>query len=247
VFLIAGDETYGASAKHVEVAMLCHTLRQFRFTLRTLLVLMLGIAIGYSLNLYTLQLLTGRAAYTGGPRPYIIEPPDIIDVRISSWLSRDWKSASRQYRVEPDGFIYLGLHGSVHVAGHTISEAQDEIQRMLNKQINDVEVTVDLVATNSKVYYIIRNQQNGTATVKEAPISGNDTVLDAIAQIGGLRSSDAVEICVSRPAPNGIGAVKTLAVKWSDVATGASEATNYTLLPSDRVIISHPAVNGIVN
>lgn len=226
--------------------MLRHTLGNFRFRLRALLVLMLGIAIGYSLNLYTVQLLTGRAAYRGGPRPYIIEPPDIIDVRISSRLSADWKTASRQYRVEPDGFIYLGLHGSVYVAGNTISEAQDAIQRMLRKRISDVEVTVDLFATNSKVYYIIRRQQNGTATVKEAPITGNETVLDAIARIGGV-GSDAVEICVSRSAPNGLGAVKNLAVKWSEIATGASDATNYTLLPSDRVIISHPAVNRILN
>ncbi|HEY3396004.1 MAG TPA: polysaccharide biosynthesis/export family protein [Lacipirellulaceae bacterium] len=226
--------------------MLRNTLGKFRFRLRTLLVLMLGIAIGYSLNLYTVQLLTGRVAYTRGPRPYIIEPPDIIDVRISSRLSADWNAASRQYRVEPDGFIYLGLHGSVYVAGHTISEAQDAIQRMLRKRINDAEVTVDLFATNSKVYYIIRRQQNGTATVTEALITGNETVLDAIARIGGV-GSDAVEICVSRPAPNGMGAVKNLAVEWSDIATGASDATNYTLLPSDRVIISHPAVNGILN
>jgi polysaccharide biosynthesis/export protein len=227
--------------------MLRNTLGMFRFRLRTLLVLILGIAIGYSLNLYTLQLLRGRSAYPGGPRPYVIEPPDIIDVQISSQLSGDWKTASRQYRVEPDGFIYLGRHGSVYVAGHTISEAQDAIQRMLRKRINDAEVTVDLFAINSKVYYIIRRQQNGTATVDEAPITGNETVLDAIARIGGLGSSDAVEICVSRPAPNGTGAVENLAVEWSDIATGASDATNYTLLPSDRIIISHAGVNRILN
>lgn len=227
--------------------MLRHRLGKFRFRLKTLLILMLGIAVGYSLNLYTLQLLTGRAAYTSGPRPYIIEPPDIIDVRISGRFSGDWKTATRQYRVEPDGYIYLGLHGSVYVAGHTISEAQDAIRRMLSKRINDVEVTVDLFAINSKLYYIIRRQQNGTDTVKEMPITGNETVLDAIARIGGFGSSDAVEICVSRPAPNGMGAVKTLAVEWSDIASGASDATNYTLLPGDRVIISNPAVNGMVN
>jgi hypothetical protein len=56
-----------------------------------------------------------------------------------------------------------------------------------------------------------------------------------------------VEICVSRPAANGRGAVQNLAVNWSDIATGSSTATNYTLLPRDRVIISQPVVNEIVN
>jgi protein involved in polysaccharide export with SLBB domain len=220
---------------------------KLRFRLSSVFIVMLGIAIGYSLNLYTLKLLTGRSSYPGAPRPYVIEPPDVVEVRISGSSTIASPTPSDHYRVEPDGRIYLGHYGSVYVAGHTISEAQVAIRRVLAKRIKDPEVSVDLFATNSKVYYIIHRQQNGAAAVEEVPITGNETVLDAIAQIGGLAMSDAVEICVSRPAPNGIGAAKNLAVEWAELATGASTATNYTLLPSDRVIISQASLSSATN
>jgi protein involved in polysaccharide export with SLBB domain len=218
--------------------MLRQMLGKFRFRLRTLFVVMLGIAIGYSLNLHTLQLLTDRWSNPRPPRPYVIEPPDVLAVRITGISAIESPTPSEHYRVEPDGRIYLGRYGSVYVAGLTISDAQKAIERVLAKRIKNLHVTVDLWATNSKMYYVIRHHPNGLATVTQAPITGNETVLDAIAQIGGLQASDAVEICVSRPAPKGIGAEKKLAVEWSDITSGASTATNYTLLPSDRVIIS---------
>jgi hypothetical protein len=47
----------------MEDTMFWNQLRKLRFSLRNFLVLVLGIAIGYSLNMHTWKLLTGRSPY----------------------------------------------------------------------------------------------------------------------------------------------------------------------------------------
>lgn len=54
-----------------------------------------------------------------------------------------------------DGTISLGLHGAVRVAGLTIDDAREAIERHLTQYIKEPKVNVDIYAYNSKFYYII--------------------------------------------------------------------------------------------
>ena len=42
----------------------------------------------------------------------------------------------------------------------------------------------------------------------------------------------------ARPAPNGVGCEQILPVNYEDITRGASTATNYQLLPGDRLFIA---------
>jgi polysaccharide export outer membrane protein len=70
------------------------------------------------------------------------------------------------------------------------------------------------------------------------PITGNETVLDAISQIGGLSQLSTKEMWVARPAPGGFGCEQILPVDWDAISRGGSASTNYQLMPGDRLFIA---------
>ncbi|MBN1588615.1 MAG: polysaccharide biosynthesis/export family protein [Pirellulales bacterium] len=142
------------------------------------------------------------------------------------------------YLVGPDGTINLRAYGSVHVAGKTITEAKEQIERHLSKWLKSPEVSVDVASYNSKVYYIIVSLKDGGQSIHRVPITGNETVLDAIAQIRGLRILPVTTVHVSRPKPGGQGKDTMLPVDFKSITRGKTTATNYQLLPGDRVFIS---------
>jgi hypothetical protein len=63
-------------------------------------------------------------------------------------------------------------------------------------------------------------------------------VLDAIAQINGLSQVSSKKIWIARPSPSGQGCDQILPVDWVGVTKGGSSATNYQILPGDRVFVS---------
>ena len=208
---------------------------RLRFGLKTLFILMLGIAIGYSLNVWSLWLVMGprlRSLPT-----YVIEPPDILAIEIANGSKRS-PSASGQYLVGPDGRVNLRAYGTVYVAGMTIEGARKAIERQLNGHVDEPKVLVDVFAYNSKKYYVITKHPSLGDDVVEGPITGNETVLDAIARIGGLPQISSADIWIARPAPNGVGSEQVLPIDWDKISRGESLNTNYQMWPGDRLFIS---------
>jgi len=73
--------------------------------------------------------------------------------------------------------------------------------------------------------------------VYRCPIVGNETVLDAVSQVNGLRELSTKEIFIARPEPAGARQDKVLPVNWQEIARGASTVTNYQVFPGDRIFI----------
>jgi polysaccharide export outer membrane protein len=69
------------------------------------------------------------------------------------------------------------------------------------------------------------------------PITGNETVLDAISQMGGLQQISSKRIWLARPTPEPYK-VQVLPVHWEAITAQASPATNYQILPGDRIFIA---------
>src|SRR5262245_18707903 len=111
--------------------MLRKRFPSLRFSLKTILVLILGIAIGYSLNLQTWKLLTGRKAYSPALPAYVIEPPDVLEIDIFGLEAGIQQPQSRKCLVGPDGRVNLDHWGLVYVSGKTIPEAQKMIEQIV--------------------------------------------------------------------------------------------------------------------
>jgi protein involved in polysaccharide export with SLBB domain len=126
----------------------------------------------------------------------------------------------------------------VYVAGLTVEQARQTIQEHLKEYLEDPQVAVDIFAYNSKTYYVITQGAGQGDDVAQFPITGNETVLDAIAHLGGISQLSSQKIFIARPAPNGVGCEQILPVNWAEISRGGSTATNYQLMPRDRLYIS---------
>jgi polysaccharide export outer membrane protein len=142
-----------------------------------------------------------------------------------------------EHLVGPDGTVTLGSYGSVVVAGMTLEQAKAAIERHLQQYLDSPEVAVDVFAFNSKVYYIITQGAGLGDNVVRIPATGNETVLDAISQVNGLQAVSSKRIWVARPVP-GCNDNIILPVDWCAVTGRGSAATNYQILPGDRVFIA---------
>ena len=128
--------------------------------------------------------------------------------------------------------------GDVYVAGMCLADAKAAIEEKLSEFLEEPEVSVDIFSYNSKVFYIITQGAGLGEQVIRLPITGNETVLDGIAQLGGLGQFSSNRLWVARPSPHGTGYDQVLPVNWNDITQGASTTTNYQLMPGDRLYIA---------
>ena len=142
-----------------------------------------------------------------------------------------------EHLVRPDGTVSLGIYGSIFVTGMTLDEVRAGIEAHLSPRMHKPEVQVDVIAYNSKVYYVITDRAGFGEQVVRLPFTGNETVLDAIAQINGLSDVSSKKIWVARPAPDGMASAQTMVVDWRAIAQDGVTTTNYQLFPGDRVFV----------
>jgi polysaccharide biosynthesis/export protein len=140
-----------------------------------------------------------------------------------------------EHLVGPDGTVNLGTYGSVYVAGMTIEEAKAAIEKHLTRYLESPLVSVDVFAYNSKVYYVITEGAGFGDNIQRFPVTGKETVLDAISQVQGLSRLSSKNIWIARPSPAGCDQI--LPVRWDEIVSGAGVSTNYQVLPGDRVFI----------
>lgn len=149
---------------------------------------------------------------------------------------RGVQQISGQHLVRPDGTVGLGVYGSVYVAGMNLMQTKAAIEQHLSKYLYRPEVSVDVYSYNSKWYYVITDFAGSGEQVVRLPSTGNETVLDAIAQVGGLSAVSSKKIWIARPAPEGVDD-QILPVDWKGVTRRGKTGTNYQVLPGDRVYV----------
>lgn len=142
-----------------------------------------------------------------------------------------------EHLVKPDGTVTLGVYGSVSVVGLTLREARQVIEEHLSRFLEGPQVAVDVFAYNSKVYYVIAEGAGLGDRITRLPITGGETVLDAISNVNGLDSFSSKRIWIARPTPHS-NDVQILPVDWESITSYATTATNYQVLPGDRIFIA---------
>jgi polysaccharide export outer membrane protein len=92
-----------------------------------------------------------------------------------------------------------------------------------------------VTAYNSKNYYI----QGAVRIPGRLPVTGSDTVLDAITYAGGLTErADHDRVILYRPQPPGVNApLQRLPVNIDQITMGDDPTTNYQMLPGDRLVV----------
>jgi RNA polymerase sigma factor (sigma-70 family) len=187
---------------------------------------------------------------------YIVEPPDLISVTVRK-ADPDSALIRGERLVRPDGTISLSDYGPVYVAGLTTTEIKEKVILHLRKYLDDAtlglveedpatgkpravppadstRVIVEVNAYNSKVYYV----QGDVAVPGRLPITGSETVLDAINMVGGLvRTASKEGIRLVRPAPPGASEGQILPIDYEAIVERGDVTTNYPLMPGDRILV----------
>jgi polysaccharide export outer membrane protein len=164
------------------------------------------------------------------------KPGEDLKVMVSLAQSRGAQVIRGEHLVRPDGTVSLGTYGKVYVAGLTVEQTKQKIEAQLSKTLYKPEVDVDVYAYNSKFYYVITDFAGSGEQVAKLPCTGNETVLDAIANIGGLSAVSTKHLWVARPAPAG-SVDQILPVDWKGITRRGHTRTNYQLLPGDRLFV----------
>ncbi|MBX9580357.1 MAG: polysaccharide biosynthesis/export family protein [Gemmataceae bacterium] len=173
------------------------------------------------------------------------DPLKPAQVTVSLVQSQASQRIGGPHLVRPDGTISLSTYGSVRVAGLTLPEVRRAVEAKLAEYLQDPIVAVDVQNYNSKLIYVIFDGLGAGQTVYRLPVTGNDTVLDVIAQVNGMTAaSDHNRVWVSRPAPAGQGP-SILPVDWRAVTECGDTATNYQLMPGDRLFVGANPAQGI--
>lgn len=185
---------------------------------------------------------------------YVVGPPDLLIVDVLEALPG--RPITGERLVRPDGTITLGFYGDVYVNGLTISEIKEKVIIHLRQFLSDEvlglvgvdangdpitimpadsdRVFVDVAAYNSQVYYV----QGDVAAPGRMPITGNETVLDAINYAGGLTPMASVpNVRLVRPAPPGSAEPQLLPINLAAIIQEGDTTTNYQLMPGDRIFV----------
>jgi polysaccharide biosynthesis/export protein len=169
------------------------------------------------------------------------------DVSVQLARTAGTQPVTGQYLVGPDGTINLRQYGLLHVSGKTVTEIRIDLQKQLSRYFDSPEASVDVLAYNSKVFYVITEGAGLGDNVRRVPIAGNETVLDALSIVNGLSQVSSKQIWIARPAPGGFGCEQILPVDYDAIAMGGMSATNYQVLPGDRVFIAEDNVSAFNN
>ncbi len=155
---------------------------------------------------------------------------------------------SGEHLVGPDGTITLGQYGSLSVVGMTLDEVRLAVVNHLSAYFANPQASVSVYAFNSKVYYIVTQGGGLGDNLVRLPYTGNETVMDALSQVNGLSYVSSSRMWIARPQRNS-GTSQILPIDWEAMTQRAEVATNYQLLPGDRLYIAHDrlvAVDGAI-
>ena len=160
------------------------------------------------------------------PAGYLIGPEDVLSIVV--WREKDM---STDAVVRPDGRISIPLLNDLQAAGLTPDQLKATIEKAASKFMSDPNATVIVKAINSRKVHIVGNViKAGTY-----PLTGGTTVLQLIAQAGGLQEwADSKHITVMRKED---GKDTALSFNYKDVVKQKNLEQNVLLKPGDTVIV----------
>jgi len=160
------------------------------------------------------------------PPGYLIGPEDVLTIVV--WREKDM---STDAVVRPDGQISIPLLNDLQAAGLTPDQLRATIEKAASKYVAEPNATVIVKAINSRKVHILGNViKAGTF-----PLAGDTTVLQLIAQAGGLQEwADSKHITVMRKED---GKDTVLSFNYKDVVKQKNLQQNVLLKPGDTIIV----------
>ena len=124
-----------------------------------------------------------RSTYLLGPDDQLeISGPELTDV------------SNKPVRIDGDGDIAVPLAGAVHVAGMTVQQTEQELDKVLSKYIRNPQVVVNVVEVRSQPVSVV----GAVNSPGVQQVHGHKTVLEMLALAGGVRQDAGYSIRITR-------------------------------------------------
>jgi polysaccharide export outer membrane protein len=180
-------------------------------------------AVFISLSFYS---FIAAAENTEKEKKYIIGEGDVLSINV--WKEPDLTLDA--IRVRLDGKITFPLLDDIQASGFTTMELKAVIEEKLNEFVESPTVTVTLLDSASKKFYILGEIQN----TGEYPILKNLTVMQGFALAGGFTEwASKKEILLFRYEK---GAQKKIVINYKDIVSG-NFSKNIPIKPDDIIVV----------
>jgi len=124
-----------------------------------------------------------RSTYLLGPDDQLeISGPELTDV------------STKPVRIDGEGDIAVPLAGSVHVAGMTVQQTEQELDKVLSKYIRHPQVVVNVAEVRSQPVSVV----GAVNSPGVRQVQGHKTVLEMLAMAGGIRQDAGYSIRITR-------------------------------------------------
>lgn len=169
---------------------------------------------------------------------YVLGPEDELEI------SAPELEPAKPMRIESDGSIHVPLAGRVRMAGMTVQESEQELNKRLRAYIRDPQVAVSIKELRSQPVSVLGAVTNpGVYQVR-----GRKTLLEVVSMAGGMRADAGHSIRITRqkdwgciPLPNAklddAGQFSVASVNLRKVMQAATPAENIQVLPHDVISV----------
>jgi polysaccharide biosynthesis/export protein len=134
----------------------------------------------------------GLKAKCGGQvrSTYLLGPDDQLDISGPELSEGD----NKPVRVDGDGDIQAPLVGRVHVAGLTVQETEQQLNKVLSKYIRHPQAVVTVAEVRSQPVSVL----GAVNTPGVHQVQGHKTLLEMLALAGGIRSDAGYSVRITR-------------------------------------------------
>lgn len=110
---------------------------------------------------------------------YLLGPDDQLDISGPELT----EAANKPSRIDSDGDIQAPFVGRVHVAGLTVQQTEEKLNKLLRTYIRDPQVVVNVTEVRSHPVSVL----GAVNTPGVHQVQGQKTLLEMLAQAGGIR------------------------------------------------------------
>lgn len=121
---------------------------------------------------------------------YLLGPDDQLEISGPELTDL----ANKPVRIDGDGDIEVPLAGTVHVAGLTVQQTEQELDKVLSKYIRRPQVAINVSEVRSQPVSIL----GAVNTPGVHQVQGRKTVLEMLALAGGIRADAGYSIRITR-------------------------------------------------
>lgn len=155
------------------------------------------------------------------PRTYVIGPEDVINIQVFHE-----PDLTRVESVRPDGKVTMPLIGDMQAEGLTPESFRTQLKQALSTYMNNPDVTITVMAVNSKRYTIAGEVMRPGPVALVLPTH----VFDALSSVGFRDFANKKKIVIIRGS-------ERLKFNYNDVLHGKHLEQNIFLQPGDTIYV----------